>query len=105
MSKFLRIFGISYAVLSIVIFFLAIEGMTFFGAVSLFSNAVLGISVAVIGELIERVSDLERKIGDRRETAKKEDSIQRIVCRNCGTKYDMDYPQCPHCKSKNPFLE
>ena len=25
--------------------------------------------------------------------------ISKIVCTNCGKKYDMDYPKCPFCKS------
>ena len=37
-------------------------------------------------------------------SSSEEDSvIAQITCRVCGTRYDIDYPQCPHCHTKTEF--
>jgi len=28
--------------------------------------------------------------------------IAKTTCLTCGTKYDLDDPQCPRCRAKNP---
>lgn len=106
MSNFLKIFGVIYITISVIIFFLAIKDMTFWGTLSICSSIVLGVSTFTIGELMERVSTLESQIGKDKSTPKKgEESIQQVICPNCKTKYDIDYPNCPHCGSKNTFFK
>ena len=46
------------------------------------------------GELYEAAQE--------RESAS--DRIAQTTCSTCGTQHDMDDPQCPRCKTRNPRL-
>ena len=41
---------------------------------------------------------------DEGEVLLAEDSIAQTICPTCGTEHDLDDPQCPRCKTKNPCL-
>ena len=50
---------------------------------------------------------LELFRGDQYEEAEVDfvaDSIAQTTCPTCGTRHDLDDPQCPRCKTKNPRL-
>ena len=38
------------------------------------------------------------------ETGSASDRIAQTVCPTCGTRHDLDDPQCPRCKTRNPRL-
>lgn len=105
MPKFFKIFGIVYIVGNVIIFILALisKSLSFLGTVSVISNVVLGMAVTVLGDLMERMSDLESHIDLNKK--EDEDHIEQVTCPKCRNKYDMDYPKCPNCGYKNEFLK
>lgn len=103
MAKFFKIFGIIYIIGNIVLLLLTLGSPTFWGIVGTVSNAVLGMALVVLGEVAERLSNLESQltISVKKE---EEEKIQQVVCPGCKTEYDMDYPKCPNCGRKNDLL-
>ena len=104
MPKFFRIFGIVFILGNIVFFLLTLGDPSFWGIITTVSNIVLGIALVVLGDLVERLSDLESQlnISDKK---KEEGKIQQVVCPVCKNQYDMDYPECPYCGRKNDLLK
>ncbi|MCL2855386.1 MAG: hypothetical protein FWE21_07195 [Defluviitaleaceae bacterium] len=51
------------------------------------------------------IIEAHREMGKHTEADKpKPDSIAKITCIGCQKGFDMDYPKCPHCGHKNPYI-
>lgn len=100
MIRFFKILGCAVILGSILLFFLTIRDLTFFLFLDLLLGISLGLAFLAIGDLMERMSDLESRL-DPPPIEPEEDDIQKVVCPNCYKKYDLDSPKCPYCGTKN----
>lgn len=106
MARFFKITSIIVLVISALFF---IAGVTTLGSegafiivIASFLGIALGLAVYTVGDLYDRVNYLENKLGIYR-SSRSEDDLPQVKCTKCGTKYDMDYPQCPKCKTKTKY--
>lgn len=103
MSSFLKIVGLlTLPAAAILLLFMA-DNLNLFSVLCVFSLIMLGLALVEIGDLMERVSALESRLGPSPEKPEK-DVIQKVVCPSCHKKYDLDFPQCPYCGGKNDLL-
>lgn len=100
MPKFFKIFGAVYLIGNLLLLLLTLGNLSFWGIVNPVSNMVLGAALFVLGEGIERLSDLEARFSEPAPKEEK-DKIQQVVCPSCKNRYDLDYPECPRCGRKN----
>ena len=106
MARFFRIVAIIFLAVSALFF---IAGVTTLGdegafiiVLASFSGIVLGLAIYTIGDLLDRVNYLEDQL-NMHFSVPSEDKLPQIKCKKCGKEYDMDYPKCPHCKTKTKY--
>ena len=106
MARFFRIVSIIFLSISGLFF---IAGVTTLGdegaliiAIASFGGIALGLAIFTIGDLLDRVNYLEDQL-NMHFTVQSEDELPQIKCKKCGKEYDMDYPKCPHCKTKTKY--
>ena len=106
MARFFRIVAIIFLSISGLFFIagattLGDEGALIIVLASLLGIA-LGLAIYTIGDLLDRVNYLEDQL-NMHFIEKSEDELPQVKCKKCGTEYDMDYPKCPHCKTKTKY--
>lgn len=106
MSKFFRIIAVAIMAISA---FLGVISITTLGEEGAFiiligslMGVVLGLALYTVGDLLDRVNYLEDQL-NMHFVEKSEDDLPQVKCKKCGTKYDMDYPKCPNCKTKTTY--
>ena len=105
MAKFFRALGLVMIAISVLtLIFVLASGEFVIGLAVAFSGAVVGVLLHTVGELLDRVSYLEDKLGMHLTLDEGEDLPQH-QCTNCKKDYDMDYPKCPYCGAENELLE
>lgn len=104
MSKFFTIAGTIYFVANIILLFWIITDISFLLIINIITGLILGLALFVIGELIDRISNIEANIEISNPDIVKEDKIQQIECPICKRKFDIDYPNCPYCGNKNNYI-
>ena len=65
-------------------------------------GVIWGLALYTVGDLLDRVNYLEDQL-NMHFVEKSEDELPQVKCKKCGTEYDMDYPKCPHCKTKTKY--
>ncbi|QAT48396.1 hypothetical protein EQM14_00595 [Caproiciproducens sp. NJN-50] len=100
MVKFFKVLGWAVVLGSILLFLLAIKDLTFFQFLGMVLGLSLGLAFLAVGDLMERVSDLESRL-DPPPMEPEEEDIQKVVCPNCYKKYGLDFPKCPDCGTQN----
>ena len=81
MVKFFKVLGWAVILGSILLFLLAIKDLTFFQFLGMVLGLSLGLAFLAVGDLTERVSDLESRLDPPMEP--EEEDIQKVVCPNC----------------------
>ena len=106
MSKLFRIIAVIIMAISAFIGVLSLTTLGDEGAfiilIASLLGVVLGLSLYTVGDLLDRVNYLEDQL-NMHFVEKSEDDLPQVKCKKCGTKYDMDYPKCPNCKTKTTY--
>ena len=106
MPKFFRIIAIIIMAISAFIGVLSLTTLGDDGAFIILIAALLGVvwglALYTVGDLLDRVNYLEDQL-NMHFVEKSEDDLPQVKCKKCGTKYDMDYPKCPNCKTKTNY--
>ena len=104
MSRFFKVVGLIYFSANIILLICTITYLSFVLVINIITGLILGFALFVIGELIDRVVDIEANIHINSKDNSLEDKIQQVECPQCKRKYDIDYMNCPYCGEKNKFI-
>ena len=106
MSKLFRIIAIIIMAISAFIGVLSLTTLgdegSFIILIASLLGVVWGLALYTVGDLLDRVNYLEDQL-NMHFVEKSEDDLPQVKCKKCGTKYDMDYPKCPNCKTKTTY--